>query len=47
MNKFKGALLGMLVLLATQVAPKLVIYAIVFGLVVYFVKLMMSIISEC
>ena len=47
MNRFKGAVLGMIILLATQIAPKLVIYAIVAGLVVYFVKLMMNIINEC
>lgn len=45
--KLKGAIFGMIILLATQLAPKLVIYAIVFGLVLYFVKLMMSIINEC
>lgn len=43
----KNTVLGMLILLATQVTPKLVIYAVVCGLVVYFVKLMMSIINEC
>lgn len=43
----KGAIFGMITLLATQIAPRLVIYAIVLGLVLYFVKLMMSIINEC
>ncbi|MBO5099348.1 MAG: hypothetical protein J6C16_04200 [Clostridia bacterium] len=47
MNKIKGAIFGMIILLATQIAPKLVIYAIVLGLVVYFVRLMMNIINEC
>lgn len=47
MNKMKGALLGMIILIATQIAPKLVIYGIVLGLVIYFVRLMMDIINEC
>lgn len=47
MNKMKGTLLGMIILLATQIAPKLVIYGIVLGLVIYFVRLMMDIINEC
>lgn len=43
----KNTLLGTLALIATQVAPKLIIYAVVISLVVCFVKLMMSIINEC
>lgn len=43
----KNALMGTLALVATQITPKLVIYAVVITLIVYFVRLMMSIINEC
>ena len=46
-NNFKGVLIGMLTLVATQVAPKLVIYGIIAFMVTRFVKMMMSIINEC
>jgi hypothetical protein len=46
-NNFKSVLLGILILIATQIAPKLVIYAIIAFMVTRFVKMMMSIINEC
>ena len=46
-NNFKSVVLGMLILVATQVAPKLVIYGVVAFMVTRFVKMMMSIINEC
>ena len=46
-NNFKSVLLGILILIATQITPKLVIYAIIAFMVTRFVKMMMSIINEC
>ena len=43
----KNTLIGTLALVVTQVAPKLVIYAIIAFMVTRFVKMMMSIINEC
>ena len=46
-NNFKSVLVGILILIATQLAPQRVIYAIIAFMVTRFVKMMLSIINEC